>query len=167
MTKIEEIEKALEELKKKFEKIKEDFEEHKVVSYEEDTLFLLSKEEYEMYKDVIPHINTYWWLRSPSDVDGFTTFAPCVRVEGELPVSSYLVDNYDIAVRPALRVGKIYGGKWTIGEIFVYKKFPFVYIGDGLAIAEVPIGFEKFDNYSNDYKTSHVRKWLKDWEESR
>ena len=33
--------------------------------FEDDSIFLLSKEEYEQYKDQIPQINCWWWLRSP------------------------------------------------------------------------------------------------------
>lgn len=42
-----------------------------------------------------------------------------------------------------------------------------VKITDNIYIAENPIGFEKFDDESNDYESSYIRKWLLNWFEER
>ena len=62
-------------------------------------VFLLSVEEYEKYKNVIPNINNWWWLRTPGD----DQYRAALVYSGS---SVYHCGNYVVyvlgAVRPAL-----------------------------------------------------------------
>lgn len=129
----------------------------KKVGFEDDEIFLLSTEEYERYKNIIPHIKQWWWLRSPgsSHYD-----AASVDSVGSVNYYGDTVNDALVCVRPVLRIAL---NNLQIGSMFVKYDFPWIKIDDNLAIAEVPIGFEKFDDKSNDYATSYIRKWLKMW----
>lgn len=126
-----------------------------------DNIFLLSTEEYEKYKDKIPTINCWWWLKSPGNLSNHIA---CVRTDGSISNLGNYVDGDDVAVRPALRFS---APSTTIGERKLFFDFPWVVIDKGLAIAEVPIGFHRFDVESNDYEKSEIRKFLFEWMDKR
>ena len=128
-----------------------------------DELFLLSVEEYEKYKGVIPVIGSWWWLRSPDD-DG--DIAADVDFDGSVSTLGLLV-NYTNGIRPALRVQKSEISNLQIGDRKIYYDFPFVKIDEDLLIAEVPIAFDKFDDDSNDYEKSYVKRFLEEWKDGR
>lgn len=129
-----------------------------------DKIFLLSKEEYERYKNVIPPIKTWWWLRSPDAYDSES--AGDVDRDGWVHRSD--VDDYDGA-RPALRIDNLESSNLKLGQRIMLYDFPWVVIDveEPLAIAEVPIGFHRFDSESNDYETSEIRQYCLDWLKAR
>ena len=123
---------------------------------------LLSAEEYEKYKDKIPHINCWWWLRSPGLYSDIT-----IGVSGGGSICDYghgVSYSYG-AVRPVLKMSD--GRKYKIGERVILYDFPWIIIDEGLAIAEVPIAFRRFDEKSNDYENSEIKKFLNNWLERR
>lgn len=131
------------------------------IGFEEDEIFLLSKEEYEKYKDKIPVINYRWWLRSPGSTFISAVYVNCYGKS----CSGYIGDKY-VAVRPALKLKREY----DIGVRVVLNDFPWIVIDKNLAIAEVPIGQTAFDtDDSNDhcYRNSYIRAYLKKWFEDR
>jgi hypothetical protein len=67
----------------------------------DDFVFLLSKDEYEAYKENIKRVNGYWWLRSSGTYPGRVA---SVFIDG----SVYCFSNVDsvIGVRPALWINK-------------------------------------------------------------
>ena len=121
-----------------------------------DPIYLLSRAEYERYKPNIPPITCYWWLRSHGDGSRSAEYVD----------SSGLVCDYGgnvvikYAVRPAI---SLVTTGLTIGQRVVLHDFPWIVIGEGVAIAEVPIAFRRFDAESNNYENSEVRKFLLDW----
>lgn len=126
-------------------------------------LFLLSVEEYEKYKDVIPVIGSWWWLRSPGY---FSNGAAGVDSDGSVDAGGYGVNDAR-GIRPAFRVQKSEILNLQIGDRKSCYDFPFVKIDDDLLIAEVPIAFDKFDDDSNDYEKSYVKRFLEKWKEGR
>ncbi len=123
---------------------------------------LLSAEEYEKYKDNVPPINCSWWLRSPGIN---SNRASHVDSGGSVDDDGLYVDRSNGAVRPALKMSD--GRKYEIGKRVILYNFPWIIIDKGLAIAEVPIAFRRFDNESNDYENSEIKKFLNDWLERR
>lgn len=122
-----------------------------------DKIFLLSKEEYNKYRDRIPNVNVRWWLRSPGFDD---IFAATVKGNGDVDYFGNAVISEHYGVRPALKDDNL---KSEIGERIVRCGYTWVVIDNGLAIAEVPITFKRFDAKSNDYETSEIRRFLLDW----
>jgi len=139
------------------------------VGFKDDEIFLLSIEEYEKYKDVILKINCWWWLRSRgrSPIHGSDSTAGVLGYQVDL--YGYSVSSDDCGVRPALKFLAAYNedGIAKIGDRIMVYNFPWILIDKNLAIAEVPIAFDKFDDKSNDYENSYVRKYLKEWVDKR
>ena len=174
MNNLRELEKQYEELGKEIERLKK---EQEPARFKDDPIFLLSEEEYEKYKDKIPKIGCWWWLRSPSMDSGR---AVNVNYVGSLSVLGYDV-ACDGAVRPALRTSNLKLGKefkstkppvFVMDEqrsvwLLVFNGVTWVQIDDGLYISELPIDFRRFDEKSNNYETSEVRKFLLYWFEER
>jgi len=135
------------------------------IGYKDDDLFLLSVEECKHYKNEIPHENCWWWLRSPGN---HQRGAANVRIDGDVHYDGYFVDYYSVAVRPALKYSNLESQiiKSTIHkDRFLFNEFPFRIIDaeKKIAIAEVPITFDRFDATSNDYETSYIRSKLLAW----
>lgn len=131
---------------------------------EQDEIFLLSKEEYERFKSIIPLYSGWWWLRSPGDDSRSAANVDC---GGSVNNFGYYYCNDINAVRPALRIRNLESSDLEIGKRFVEYDFPWVYLGDGLAIAEVPIARRRFDAKNNGYETSEIRQFLLDWLDER
>ena len=128
-----------------------------------DELFLLSVEEYEKYKGVIPVIGSWWWLRSPGH-DSYD--AASVNDGGSVDAYGFNVIDAR-GIRPALRVQKSEILNLQIGDRKIYYDLPFVKIDEDLLIAEVPVAFDKFDDESNVYEKSYVKRFLEKWKVSR
>lgn len=134
------------------------------IGYKDDDLFLLSKKEYEHYKNKIPPEAYWWWLRN---------FGPR-KNRAAIHCSGYPIDvvvSVFSAVRPALKYSNLESQiiKSTIHkDRFLFHEFPFRIIDaeNKIAIAEVPIAFDKFDKESNDYETSGIRRKLLKWFET-
>ena len=146
------------------EKSEEEEKPKEEIGFKDDPIFLLSCEEYERYEDVIPKINTWWWLRSPGEDSDNATL---VDNDGNIYYDGYYfyLDNY--GVRPGIKLSylPVDKNKRAVGRRYIYNNFPFIIIDEekGLAIAEVPITFDKFNDKSNDYENSYIRKFLLDW----
>ena len=137
---------------------------YETVGFGDDPIFLLSKEEYEKYKDRIPQIKCWWWLRSPGDL---SNYAADVHRDGSADHGGDIVYISGFAVRPALRISNLKsfnsGGKNKI----VFNGVTWVKIDENLYISELPIDFRRFDSTSNIYETSEIRKFLLNWLEER
>lgn len=129
-------------------------------------IYLLSTEEYQKYQEKIPHIGCWWWLRSPGENPYYVA---SVSTGGLV----YCPGRYTIfncnAVRPALRYSNLESQiiKSKKSNCFIWNEVRWVILDEEaeIAISEMPIAFDKFDDNSNDYSTSHIRKWLLDWYE--
>lgn len=131
------------------------------IGYKDDDLFLLAIKEYEHYKNKIPPENCEWWLRNFGPRQNRAVFH-CYGYVVDVVVSVF------IAVRPALKYSNLESQiiKSTIHkDRFLFHEFPFRIIDaeNKIAIAEVPITFDKFDKESNDYETSYIRRKLLAW----
>lgn len=142
------------------------------IGYRTDSIFLLSIEEYDIYKNAISLIpNTQWWLRSPS----------VYRDSVAVVFNDGSVDRYGISVvskttgcRPAI----VYENLEKTGKISITKANKFEYhgvsfsvidIANKLAIADSIIVTDYFDMDvmnsfgTNNYATSSIRLNLLSW----
>lgn len=156
---IKEAREELDRLEKQMQE--EEKEEKEEVGFEDDEIFLLSTEEFERYKDKIPAIYGWWWLRSPGACPNCVAL---VYSGGSVNYSGNYVWD-DAAVRPALKLK----GEYDVGARVVLYSFPWIVIDKNLAIAEVPIGLIVFNstNENNSYRSSSIRAFLKKWLENR
>lgn len=156
MSRIEELKK----LKKQYEKLHEE-----IIDFEKDPVFLLSVEEYEKYKDKIPHINCDWWLRERHGEK--RDIVACVDDTNKL--SSCGADFEFIRyVRPALRLDPDGWGIEHLPNCIVYCGIKWIKIDTGLYIAELPIASKQFDSRPFlSYAFSDIREFLLDWYEER
>lgn len=130
-----------------------------------DKIFLLSKEEYENYKDKIPHINIFdTWLRTA----GKGTNAAIIDRHGAVVEFGTYVGFECGAVRPALRINP---DEWFFDvedeSKLICCGVTWLQIDEGLYIAEVPIAFRRFDEKNNNYTTSEIRQFLLNWYNER
>lgn len=135
-----------------------------VVDIHSDEIFLLSTDEYKKYVDVIPEIEAWWWTRTPG---AHESKAVSVHRNGTVDTIGEYVKYGWVAVRPALTITHDIFAKLKVGDRYVKYDFPWIKIDDTLAIAEVPIGFVRFDVESNDYEESEVRQYLINWLKQR
>lgn len=152
------------EILNKIEELKEEIARLEAQAKEaiDDEVFLLSIDEYNKYKDKIPN-TSYWLLRSPVRHSNNVAVVLC---DGCL--EDVFISNVHSGIRSVLRYSNL-KSKITSSKInpnrFIFNDFPFIIIDEKkeLAIAEVPIAFDKFDDESSDYENSYIRKWLLDW----
>lgn len=123
-----------------------------------DEIFLLSVEEYEKYRYDIPQFNAWWWLRSKGSSSDIVESVCCGNIKDSY---STFIDG---CVRPALRLKS---NAHPIGSRLMKYDFPWIVIDSNLAIAEVPIATHRFDEKSNNYEASEIRRFLLDWIEIR
>lgn len=70
-------------------------------------LFLLSKDEYEKYRNEIPRKDNRWWLRSPSEETCKPAKVATVKYDGSVNAIGFHVNDDFIGVRPTLRLRRI------------------------------------------------------------
>ena len=139
-----------------------------VVTEEIDVKFtgitLLSKEEYEANKDIIPQ-NNWWWLRSPGPI---RYDVACVDYDGTLFYSNV----YDAhgCVRPALYIWNPQSSDLKRGDKFDLAGYTWTVLSDDLALCDDIVGCTCFrENWptkdANDFDASDIKKWLHKWAE--
>lgn len=138
------------------------------IGFKDDEIFLPSVDEYKKYKDVIPVVGTSYWTRTPGESNFKDIVISTIGPTGAINLDGHLINNSHPAVRPIIHLPKgTIEINAPIGARINLYNFPWVVIDKYLAIAEVPIGFEKFDDNWNDYLTSHIRNYLDRWLKER
>ncbi len=127
---------------------------------------LLSKEEYEYYKENILHFarfeKNWWWLRTPGYKEGYVCF---VNREGSVEDDGF-VANPAISLRPAL---KIIMGPYNLGMSFQFAGLDWVCIGGGYALCTTELCKYHFnininkDGEQNNYDDSDIKSFLEKW----
>ena len=114
---------------------------------------LLSKEEYKEYKNYIPFIKDWWWLRSP----GPYYYWAAVAYDTKHVVCSGIGVRDNNGVRPAL---KIENHNLEPGDQFEFGAQEWTVISNNLAICNDIIGKCRFDKVSNNYEKSEIKRYL-------
>lgn len=168
--KIYELEKQVEQIKNELETLRKKVKQENV-GFDDDPIFLLSVDEYEKHKNKISNGSFCWWLRSPGEDSNQATNVYC---SGNVNYDGRSVDCDNEPVRPAIKISAIrsllYNGSTYCGAKngkFFALGATWEIIDEDLAIAEMPIMFSRFDDESNFYATSEVRKKLLDWYKER
>ena len=124
---------------------------------------LLSVEEYEKYRKMIPPVKEDWWLRSQGYYD---TSAAFVHGVNGLVLSCGDLVLRRFGVRPALRI--LNPESLMPGDKFAFGGQTFTYLGEGLAICDDIVkkcAFRKdwgaLD--ANNYEKSDVKAYVENW----
>ena len=135
-----------------------------------DKIFLLSVDEYEKYYDRIPKYDAedkdyeyWWWLRTPYKYFASSS-SRAFFVDGNYGYVTYRNVGYSFAVRPVLDISEFTDLEITNCR-FTRLSAEWQVIDDNLAIAVEPIFNSIFDEETNDYEKSEVRKKLLEWYE--
>lgn len=122
---------------------------------------LLSEEEHEKCKSIIPEMNEWWWLRSPG-----SSQHSAADVKSDSSLHSNRVDFELVVVRPALFILK--SPSLRIGDKFNLAGYTWTVIDETIAICNNHIGIHCFrENWkaedANVYEASDVKKYLENW----
>lgn len=127
-----------------------------------DVLFLLSKEETELFSEEQLSFDTYWWLRS-----GFPDYSDSVwGVDADGSLDNFGIDYSCGGVCPAFKSDEILNSS-NLPEILKLGKFCGIQMewtlskDKSLYLLSNYIVSSVFDFKSNDYQKSHVRKIVK------
>lgn len=128
---------------------------------------LLSIEEYEANKEIIPHVDDCWWLRSPGY---YSDSVAGVEYDGSVYYPGDVVDVGCNAVRPvvALRPSESGIPNLNVGDKIEMAGYTWTILRDELALCDDVVGcteFRKDGNAkdANAYEVSDIKKWLKKW----
>lgn len=125
---------------------------------------LLSVEEHEACREHVPPFNDIWWLRSP----GYNSkYAASVSRNGNAFSSGINVD-YDLAVRPALKLAGLKSANLQIGDWFRLFGHDWTVVSDTHALCNDSIGESPFrEDYeaedANNYETSDIKMFVEKW----
>ena len=119
----------------------------------DEAMCYLSREDRENYVE--------WWLRTKGE---WSDAASYVFVNGI--ISNVGIDiKRQNAIRPALIISNL--GEFKVGDIFSIGEYYFKIIRPQMAwMYQQDIGFDIFDNESNNYETSHVKQVIDAWYET-
>lgn len=129
-----------------------------------DGITLLSVEEYEACKEIIPGTACTWWLRSPGFI---SETAACVYGDGYTNSYGSSV-NYNYAVRPALEICDLDSSGLQVGDKFNLFGYNWTVISDVYALCDDLLGdlcFRKDSKVegANLYELSDIRKYINEW----
>lgn len=116
---------------------------------------LLTAEEYDKYKEIIPPVKVWWWLRSPGKRQ---IRVASVYITGFLN-DSFVIDD-TLAVRPVLKSEILH---LPIGEKFIALGNRWIALDNCFAISEDVITHRRYGDNSNVWETSELKAWLEEW----
>ena len=119
---------------------------------------LLSVEEVNEIPKWILANGEWWWLRSPGDASHYAAY---VGVDGSVDDYGDYVHDNGYTVRPALIISNL--PNLEIGETVKVFGVAAQYIGSDKVLLCESIFYRNFDEESNVYETSEVKKKMNKW----
>lgn len=126
---------------------------------------LLSRDEYEKYREKIPPVNGIWWLRSP----GYgTQNVMLVHFNGNIFDCGCPADYDYTFIRPALKIRGLVSSNIKVRDKFMAGGYMWTVISEGLAVSDDFIGSHCFrENVdaddANDYEVSDIKEYIENW----
>lgn len=142
-----------------------------IFDIELEEVTLLSIEEYKKYKNIIPLLEKWWWLRSPGFVGYYPYYVADVDCVGDVAEYGSYIGVHKRAVRPALKIKTSEVNCFDIGDTI---SFPKDHIGDEyIVLDKLPnnilyilskdiVSIRRFDPESNVWETSELKQWLEE-----
>lgn len=117
---------------------------------------LLTKEEYDSYKDNIPLLEKRWWLRTHGEDKYIRDTFMTVEENGLINHDGVSPNVIYIYVRPVLHILE----DLIVGSTFRFKGVRWVVISKNTAICEKHVGCQDFGPLVDDYDKSRVKNFL-------
>ena len=117
---------------------------------------LLSFEEYRDNKEIIPAVNSWWWLRTPGS---FKKNAAYVFIDAEAHTEGYKVGS-TAGVRPLIIVDAAKAKEIKVGEKVMIGKYAATVLDDKSCLIDECVTRRKFDDVTNDYEVSELKSFL-------
>lgn len=123
---------------------------------------LLSFDDYQNIKVIHKFDSNVWWLRTPSKRKQDGEYAVICSSKygslGDVPISHYA------DVCPALKISNYGSNRLELFSTFEINGYEFKIISNDIAwLYKGNIGNTYFDEYSNKYGQSHIKKYVDDW----
>lgn len=127
-----------------------------------DDIFLLSEVEWETIAAVVPNVpveqSSWWWLRSPGNYANDTAG---VHHDGNIFNSGFYVNVSYGCVRPAFHIPHLTSNGYKPGDkITVGAKTVCTVVFENVALADSIICKHRFDQGSNNWKTSEIKQFI-------
>ena len=119
---------------------------------------LLSVDEARVLPFRLRQHDNWWWLRSPGKDSDYTISVS----SGGYDDTSYVYCDC-ISARPALIIRNFESSNFEIGDIFKFDGKKFEIISKDLAFCLGDIGLHRFDDNSNNYEKSAIKKYVDEW----
>ena len=129
-----------------------------------ESIQLLSVEEARNLPQWIRASGYWWWLQSPGDDSGLVAY---VYDDGSVEDYGSDIDDSSGVVRPVLKIRNLDSQNLEIGETIKILGLLTQYIGHNSVLLCERIAYHRFDSVSNDYKTSEIKQFIKEWLEER
>lgn len=121
---------------------------------------LLSEEEYDRNRDIIPSVNGMWWLRSCGALNGFGADAVdgFGEVDNEIP-------GIRLGVRPVLLISIYEPSNPKPGDKFELAGHTWTVIRGRMMLCDSIVSDEVMftTDGKTEYEQSNIKKWLKNW----
>lgn len=148
----------------------------------EDKIFLPSEKECYKYEEKIPYLYSFGTLKEYNNIYSKKLYQPDlfiwtrnksildnVKIYGGYRGASFYMCVRELAsVRPLIKINLEKDKHTKINEnIFIFCGTTWIKIDENLYIAETPIAYRRFDEKTNIYEESEIRKFLLSWYEQR
>ena len=141
---------------------------------EEDSVRLMTKEEFYKYKDKIPPMMDSWCLIADTKNCVDSNCDKEIAVVANMVGDQYFCSGSSCkdairayrAVRPVIKSSALPYVSRYIQRAF-YMGATWIRISDDLFISEMPIGFSPYNQEECNYEESAIRKFILDWYEDR
>ena len=126
---------------------------------------LISEDEYNANKDIIPLIDQWWWLRFPGR---YQYYAARAYPDGSL--GRIYVNYANAVVRPALLIWNPESANLNRGDKFELVGYTWTVLSKDIALCDKAVGQTSFRNDykaqdANDFEKSDIKQWLYNWAE--
>lgn len=123
-------------------------------------LDLLSAEEVEKLPESARRYQKVYWLRSPGNNK---YLAATVNSRGVINHYGGLIEYNGCCVRPALTLSNLDSSNFKLYENYIIDDDKWIYIGENKFLYNDETIVRKFDDFSNTYESSYIKKFLNRW----
>ncbi len=118
---------------------------------------LLSLEDFNKNKSVIPTVQAWWWLKTSG---AYSNKAAYVFIDGDAYAQGYDVSKDKADIRPLFVLDSEISNKLTMGEKVNIGKFTATVLANGNCLLDDIVCNHRFDEKSGNYTTSEIKEFI-------